>query len=260
MNVLVVDDEPLARQVLRRALDGLPDVACVGECGRRDEAVAMILERRPDIVLLDVQLGRATAFEIIEDVGVDKMPLVIFVTAFDRHAVKAFEVHALDYVLKPVDPDRLRDALDRAASVLSLQRGASLGDRLERLLAHLPTGLAPTAAPVSAQQRLTVRDGQALRLLDSSQVEWIESAGNYVHVHTGGRTYVIRTTMDRVARRLAADTFLRVRRTALINTRSVARIERYGKGTYVVHLRGGAQVITGRFYQAGLRRLLEFGG
>ena len=258
MKVLVVDDEPLARQVIRRALDVLPNVACVGECGRRDEAVAMIRERKPDIVLLDVQLGRTTAFEIIEEIGVDEMPLVIFVTAYDRHALKAFEVHALDYVLKPVDPDRLREALDRAASVLSLQRGASLGDRLERLLAHLPTGVAPSVAPVPAQ-RLTVRDGDGLRLLDSGQVEWIESAGNYVHVHSGGRSFVIRTTMDRVAQRLAADTFLRVRRTALINTRFVAKIERYGKGTYVVHLRSGARVITGRFYQAGLRRLLEFG-
>ena len=258
MKVLVVDDEPIARQVLRRALDRLPNVACVGECGRRDEAVAMILERKPDIVLLDVQLGRTTAFEIIENIGVEEMPLVIFVTAYDRHALKAFEVHALDYVLKPVDPDRLREALDRAASVLSLQRGASLADRLERLIAHLPTDLAPRVAPAPAQ-RLTVRDGEGLRLLDSSQVEWIESAGNYVHVHSGGRVYVIRTTMDRVARRLAADTFLRVRRTALINTQAVARIERYGKGTYVVHLRSGAKVVTGRFYQAGLRRLLQLG-
>src|SRR5690349_24573859 len=141
MNVLVVDDEPLARQVLRRALDRLTDTACVGECGRREEAVAMILERKPDIVLLDVQLGRTTAFEIIEDIGVDEMPLVIFVTAYDRHALKAFEVHALDYVLKPVDRDRLREALDRAGSFLSLQGGASLGDRLEGRLADLPTGL-----------------------------------------------------------------------------------------------------------------------
>jgi two-component system LytT family response regulator len=236
----------------------MPNIACVGECGRREEAVAMILERKPDIVLLDVQLGRRTAFEIIDDIGVDEMPVVIFVTAYDRHALKAFEVHALDYVLKPVDPDRLREALDRAASVLSLKRGASLGDRLERLLSQLPTSLAPNAPPVAAQ-RLTVRDGEGLRLLDSSQVEWIESAGNYVHVHSGGRAYVMRTTMDHVARRLAADTFLRLRRTALINTRFVAKIERYGKGTYVVHLRGGARVITGRFYQAGLRRLLELG-
>jgi two-component system LytT family response regulator len=259
MKVLVVDDEPPARQVLRRALDLLPDIACVGECGRREEAVAMILERKPDVVLLDVQLGRTTAFEIIEDIGVEEMPLVIFVTAYDRHALKAFEVHALDYVLKPVDPDRLREALDRAASFLSLQRGASLADRLERLLAQLPTGVSPAAASVPAQ-RLTVRDGEGLRLLDSSQIEWIESAGNYVRVHSGGRAYIVRTTMDRVARRLAADTFLRVRRTALINTRAVARIERYGKGTYVVHLRSGAKVITGRFYQAGLRRLLQSGG
>src|SRR5207302_6266663 len=119
---------------------------------RRDEAVAMILERKPDIVLLDVQLGRTTAFEIIEDIGVDEMPLVIFVTAYDRHALKAFEVHALDYVLKPVDPDRLREALDRAASLLSLQRGASLAGRLEGLLAQRVAAAPDRAAlPPSAR-------------------------------------------------------------------------------------------------------------
>jgi len=100
-------------------------VTCVGECGERDEAVAAIVERRPDVVLLDVQLGRATGFEIIEEIGIDAMPLVVFVTAYDRHALKAFDVHALDYILKPVDPERLREAIERAASMLSLQRGVS---------------------------------------------------------------------------------------------------------------------------------------
>src|SRR5690242_20039356 len=174
MNVLVVDDEPLARQVLRRALDRLPDIACVGECGRRDEAVAMILERKPDIVLLDVQLGRTTAFEIIEDIGVDEMPLVIFITAYHRHALKAFEVHALDYVLKPVDPVRLQEAIERAASLLSLKRGASLADRLEGLLSHqvskAPAPIAPTPS-----DRIVVRDGERLSLLEMDQVECFES-------------------------------------------------------------------------------------
>src|ERR1700704_2238756 len=111
MKVLIVDDEPVARRGLRAQLARLSGMTCVGECGSRDEAVAAIVALRPDVVLLDVQLGRATGFEIIEAIGVDAMPLVVFVTAYDRHALKAFEGHALDYVLKPVDPARVAEGL-----------------------------------------------------------------------------------------------------------------------------------------------------
>ena len=111
MKLLIVDDEPLAREGLRREVSRLPGITVVGECGTRADAVDVIVERRPDVVLLDIQLGRGTAFEIIEEIGVDAMPMVVFVTAYHRHALKAFEVHALDFVLKPVDPARLREAL-----------------------------------------------------------------------------------------------------------------------------------------------------
>ena len=258
MKVLIVDDEPVARQGLRGHLAQLPDVVCVGECGGRNSAIAAIVERRPDVVLLDIQLGRATAFEIIEEIGVDAMPLVVFVTAYDRHALKAFEVHALDYVLKPVDPVRLREALERAASLLSLQRGASLADRLEGLLAERAP--ATEAPPMPPTERFVVRDADRLLLLEVDQIDWFESAGNYVRVHSGGRGYIIRTTMDRVAQRLAGrDSFIRVRRSALINVRAVATLERYDKSAYVVRLRNGAKIISSRFYQPGLRRLLRAG-
>src|SRR3954451_22383643 len=138
MKVLIVDDEPVARRGLRRQLAHCPGVVCVGECGTRAEAVAAIRDGQPDVVLLDIQLGRSSAFEIVEEIGLEAMPLVVFVTAYDRHAVKAFEVHALDYVLKPVDPERLREAIERAASTLSKQRAESLADRLEGLLLEAP--------------------------------------------------------------------------------------------------------------------------
>jgi two-component system LytT family response regulator len=264
VRVLIVDDEPLARRGLRRELKRLPDVTWIGESASRDEAVTAIVEARPDIALLDVQLGRETAFEIIEEIGVDAMPLVVFVTAYDRHALKAFEVHALDYVLKPVDPDRLREALDRAASLLTLRRGASLAERLEGLLAKRP-GSDPgePAATVSLppSERLVVRDGERLLLVDVDAIDWIESAGNYVRVHSGGMSYLMRTTMDRLADRLSGrGEFIRVRRSALINVRAVASIERYAKGMFVVQLRGGARVITSRYHQGALRGLLQAGG
>jgi two-component system LytT family response regulator len=258
MKVLIVDDEPTARRGLRRQLDGLPDVVCVGECGGRDAAVAAIVERRPDVVLLDIQLGRTTAFDIIEEIGVDAMPVVVFVTAYDRHALKAFEVHALDYVLKPVDPARLHEALDRAASFLSLQRGSTLADRLEALLAQHTASppSAPTSIPPS--ERLVVRDGDRLSFIEIDHVEWFESAGNYVRVHSGGKSYLMRNTMDRIAQRLAGrPNFVRVRRSALVNVRAIATIERYGKGAYVVQLRNGAKIISSRYYQPSLRRLLK---
>jgi two-component system LytT family response regulator len=256
MNVLIVDDEPVARRGLRRQLAQLPGVACVGECGGRDAAVAAIVDRRPDVVLLDVQLGRATAFEIIEEIGVDAMPVVVFVTAHNRHALKAFEVHALDYVLKPVDPVRLREALERAASLLLLQRGASLADRLEGLLAQLATSATATV-PIPSE-RLVVRDADRLSFLEIEQVDWFESAGNCVRVHSTGRAYLMRTTMDRLAQRLAARAnFIRVRRSAIVNVRAIATLERYGKGAYLVHLRSGTKIISSRYYQPSLRRLLR---
>lgn len=257
MKVLIVDDEPVARRGLKKQLDALPGVTCIGECGGRDAAIAAIVERGPDLVLLDIQLGRSTAFEIIEEIGVDAMPLVVFVTAYNRHALKAFEVHALDYVLKPVEPERLREALDRAASLLSLERGASLADRLEGLLARRGTSV-PEAAPARPPERFVVRDADRLVLLETGRIEWFESAANYVQVHSAGRVYLMRMTMDRVAQRLAgSETFIRVRRSAIINVRAVASLERYGKGAFAVQLRTGARIISSRYYQPALRQLLR---
>lgn len=256
MKVLVVDDEPVARRGLRRQLAQLPGVTCVGECGTHDEAIAAVVERQPDVVLLDVQLGRVTAFEIIEAIGVDAMPFVIFVTAFDRHAVKAFEVHALDYVLKPVDPERLRDALDRAGALLALRRGGSLADRLEGLLAERA---APAAgAEVAPTDRFVVKDGDRLAFVDLAQIEWFESAGNYVRVHSGGRAFVMRTTMDRVERRIGPrGTFIRVRRSAIVNLRAIATLERYDRSAFIIQLHRGTRITSSRYYQRAVRELLR---
>ena len=260
MRVLVVDDEPVARRGLRRQLAQLPGVTCVGECGTRAEAVAAIRDRQPDVVLLDIQLGRANAFDIVEAIGIESMPMVVFVTAYDRHAVKAFEMHALDYVLKPVDPDRLRKAIERAASTLSVRHAVSLADRLEGLLGEAQrTLLGPVSPAPGAAERFVVRDADdSVSLLEIEQIEWFESAGNYVRVHSRGRAYLTRATMDRVAQRLAARRgFIRVRRSAIVNLRAIATLERNGRSSFIVHLRSGATVTSSRFYQSGIRRLLR---
>ena len=145
MKILVVDDEPLARQVIRRSLARIPGMSCVGECATREEAIAAIVERRPDVVLLDIQLGRVSAFDIIEEIGAEAMPLVIFVTAYDRHAIKAFEVQALDYVLKPVDSARLNEALQRLPASESGAARAEAPPTIKGVF-HAPVTLASAAA------------------------------------------------------------------------------------------------------------------
>ena len=252
MRVLIVDDEPLARRGLRTEIERLPGFACAGEASGRDEAVAAIVEQQPDVVLLDVQLGRVTAFEVIEQIGVESMPLVIFVTAYDQHALRAFEVNAVDYVLKPVDPDRLRDALEKAARQRSLEQGASLAERLERLLATA----APPPAIRKAVERLVVHDGDRLTFVDIRSVEWIEASGNYVRVHAGARNYLLRTTMNRMAERVGG-TFVRIRRSALVNPQAIVTVERYAKGMFVLRLRSGGRLISSRYHQAEIRKILN---
>ncbi len=262
-----MDDEPLARRGLRRELERIPGMVCAGECRGRDEAVTAIVERRPDVVLLDVQLGRATAFEIIEQVGVDAMPFVVFVTAYDRHALRAFEVHAIDYVLKPVDPDRLREALERVARQRTLEQSASLADRLEQLLAERASGSPAPTKTRALPDRLVVHDGARLAFVEVGAIDWIEAYGNYIRVHTGARHYLVRTTMTRVAQRLGAQgpaaagpgAFVRIRRSALVNVRAIVTLERYGKGMFTLRLRNGAQLVSSRYHQTNLNGLIRPG-
>jgi two-component system LytT family response regulator len=254
VRVLIVDDEPVARRGLRRELQRMPGVSCVGECATRDEAVAAIVGERPDVVLLDVQLGRSSGFEVIETVGLEAMPLVIFVTAYDRHALRAFDVHAVDYVLKPVDPERLHEALERAARLKSLENESSLADRVERLLA-LQTAVAP--APVRAPDRIVVPDGARLAFVDVEAIDWIEAFGNHVRLHVGARSHVLRSTMTRMEQRVGMGRFIRIRRSALVNVRAIVTLEPYGKGMFTVNLRGGTVLVSSRYHQTGLRRLLR---
>ncbi len=259
MRVLIVDDEPLARRGLRHELDLLPDVTCVGECAGRDDAVQAILGQRPDLVLLDVQLGRTTGFEVVERVGADAMPLVVFVTAYDRHALRAFEIHAIDYVLKPVDPIRLREAIDRAARQHALEQGPALAERLEQLLGARAS--APDAESVRtpgpvALERLAVRGGDRTTFVDVNAIDWIEAHGNLARLHVGAQQHSLRVPITRLETRLGG-AFIRIRRSMLVNVRAITAVEPYGKGMYALTLRSGAKLISSRYHQNELYALLH---
>jgi two-component system, LytTR family, response regulator len=246
MKVVLVDDEPPGRLALRQHLAALPDAEIVAECGDGASAVDAILRHAPDVLFLDVQLGAVSGLDVLERVGADAVPAIVFVTAYDRYAVRAFEAHAVDYLLKPIDPDRFREAWQRAA------------ERVERETDEPDRRVAALVGSDAAQplERFVVRGGGRLLFVPVESVDWIEAAGNYVRLHQGGQEHLLRRTLSGLARRLG-DRFVRIRRTALVNARSITALEPYGKGSYVVHLRGGTRLVSSRYAGRTLRVLIE---
>ena len=256
MRVLIVDDEPLARRGLRQELERFPAVQVVGECASGAEAVDAVVERRPDLVLLDVQMPGLTGFDVIERVGADVMPAVIFVTAYDKHALRAFEVHAVDYVLKPIDPERFRDAMDRAWAVVSGAR-KGVARRLDAVVRDgrpwRKAGAGGHGGQGGPLTRLVVQEHGKLFFVDAAAIQWIEAAGNYVRLHAGAeRTHVLRGPLTRLAERLGAR-FVQIRRSALVNVAAIATLERYGKGSYTVTLKSGTTLLSSRYYVRQLK-------
>jgi two-component system LytT family response regulator len=248
MRVLIADDEALAREGVRQLLGRYPDAEIVAECADGLATVAAIAERSPDLVFLDVQMPGLDGFAVIEQVGSDAMPPVIFVTAYDAHALRAFETHAVDYLLKPIDPDRFHLAWDRAAARIAGTRLAGMGKRLTALLDSL--------APESPLERIAVKHDGRISFVRVEAIDWIEATGNYVTLHAGPATHVVRHTLERLARRLGSQRFIRIRRDALVNLSCVKTLEPYLKGSYVVLLKDGAKLLSSRSFAARLKELL----
>lgn len=240
MRVVIVDDEPLARRGLRARLKTMPDIEIVAECNSGTAAVKAIEELDPDLVLLDVQMPEVDGFAVIEAVGVDKMPLTIFVTAFDAHAVRAFDVNALDYLLKPVDSDRFALAVDRARQRLAEATAKARGSAFARVLADTNSG------------RIVLRDGSRVLLFDQRDIDWLSSDGDYVRVHVKGRNYLVRHTMTAMEGRLDATQFARVHRSTIVNVSRIAEIRRRGERDYHLVLTDGTRLRMSRAYRARL--------
>jgi two-component system LytT family response regulator len=257
VKVLVVDDEPIARRRLVRLLEGEDGVELVGSCGSGAEAVATVLEAPPDLVLLDVQMPGMDGFGVIREVGPDRMPRVVFVTAHGEHAARAFEVHALDYLLKPFTVARLRQALEHArASLRTPQRlSAELLAVLERL--HGPeSGAAPRAAAPAPERTewFTVKDRGRVRLVPADSVDWIEAEDNYVRLHVGGAAYLVRERIGALAARLDPRRFLRTHRSTIVNMDRIEHLRPWSSGDYLLTLRDGTELRLSRGQRARLGR------
>ena len=253
MRALIVDDEPPARDRLRRMLAESDTVEIVGEAEDGAQAVEMIEALSPDLVLLDIQMPGLDGFEVIE--ALEDPPLVIFVTAYDEYAIRAFEINALDYLLKPFSRERLKKAIRRARE--ALEEGRKLGASTAEGFA---TRLGPLMESLAAQgrylARLAVRDRERIRVLDVGEVDWISIEREPVVVHAGDQVYTVRRTMAELESRLDPEQFFRAHRSAIVNLSSVREIIPWFKGSHKLRLTTGAEVELSRAQARALRRIL----
>jgi two-component system, LytTR family, response regulator len=246
LRLLVVEDEPPARRRLRSLLEQHDDVAIVGEAAHGGEAVELIRTLHPDVVLLDVELPVANGFEVIDAVGAASMPAVIFVTAYDEYAIRAFEVHALDYLLKPVERERLRTALDRARARATPLRSATSLSRVVDEMRQLPM-----------LRRIPVRHADRIVFVDIADIDYVLAEGNYVRVRARGTTHLIRETLNAFEAKLRPHGFLRIHRGTLVQSDRIAELQPLFHGEYVVRLKDGTKLTSGRSYRDQIRGALQ---
>lgn len=248
IRTVIVDDEPLAREGLRVRLSLERDIELVGEAGDGATAVTLIKRQMPDLVLLDVQMPGMGGFEVLSRIPQDRMPAVIFVTAHDRYALKAFDVYAVDYLLKPLDATRLRRAVERVRQ--GLNRGTTAQPEVQTLLASREHAATPAAGQYA--RRWAVRDGEKFVLLRSEEVDWIEAAANYVKFHARGQHFTLRITMAALEQSLDPRRFARIHRSTIVNLDRVREIKPEWHGDYDVILTTGDTLRLGRRYRDGL--------
>ncbi|MGH9935786.1 MAG: LytR/AlgR family response regulator transcription factor [Blastocatellia bacterium] len=250
IRALIVDDEPIARLGVRQYLESEPDVGVVGECGSGLEAVAAILSQRPDLVFLDVQMPELDGFGVIEAVGADRMPCVIFVTAYDRYTLRAFEVQALDYLLKPFERERFRGTVERARHHIQNRQVNQLNRRLLSLLEGLqgrPRFL----------ERVVIKSSGRIFFLDVNEIDWIEAADNYVRLRVGGRAHLLHETLSGLEQKLDPAKFIRIHRSRMVNVNGIAELHPLFHGEFTIVLKDGTELTTGRSFSERLRELLE---
>jgi len=246
VRALIVDDEPPARQRLRRLLEPDPDIELIGECDNGEAAVEAIITRQPDLVLLDVQMPELNGLDVIKRVGVERMPVTIFVTAYERYAVSAFEAHALDYLLKPFGKERLAAAVTRAKR--------QIADSQHR--EALRNALATLQAESRFSERLAVAQNGRVVFVNVADIDWIEADGNYTHLFIGNdRRYEIRESLTSLERKLDPRYFVRIHRSTIVNMRSIKEIHRWFHGHHLVVLACGKELRMSRYQREALERL-----
>jgi two-component system LytT family response regulator len=249
IRVLIVDDEPLARETLQLSLAGDPEIAVVGSCSGV-EAEALVAGARPDIMFVDVQMPGVGGFDLVEAIGPGTVPVVVFVTAYDQYALRAFEVHALDYLLKPFDDRRFRETLRRAKEHLRSHGARTLEDRLLDLLEERERSARPFV------RRFAVRERDRSVFVPAASVDWIEAADDYVQLHAGAETHLVRERLSDLEDRLDPEQFARIHRSTIVNIERVRELHPLFRGDSIVVLEGGTRLRLSRSRRAEFERRL----
>ena len=256
LRIIAIDDEALALRRVEIALSQVPEVELVGTARSGRDGLAMIEALRPDVLLLDINMAGFGGFDVVEGLTAETAPLIIFVTAFDEYAVRAFQVSAIDYLLKPLEFDRLRAALDKARTTLRLIDADERAAELKELIATLRRDRQQTAEQPRYETELWAPRGSGFERVLVSQIDWIEAERDYVHLHTPSRSYLLRETMNGIQSRLDPEMFIRVHRSALVRIDRIGVIGRPGYGRFSVQMTTGQEVPVGRTYVKKIRKLI----
>ena len=266
IRALIVDDEPLALRGLKLRLAEFSEIEIVGEATNGREAVKAIKQHLPDLVFLDIQMPGLDGFGVVRAMIGAPAPLFVFVTAYDKYAIDAFEANALDYLVKPVDEERLKDAIHRAREAMKSRAAAQRESRLVELLASLSDDDRDRIKELIAEpewtekerysERLSFKDGSKVVMLNADEIDWIDAAGDYMCIHAAGKTHIIRETMKTLQARLDPSRFQRVHRSAIVNVKKVKELHPHSNGEYFIILEGGAELKLSRSYKEVVARFL----
>jgi len=254
IRTIIADDEELARRGLRALSQRCEDLELICECANGQEAVDAIRRHRPDLVFLDVQMPGKTGFDVISAIADAQRPHVVFVTAYDKFALRAFEVHALDYLLKPVNEERFDAAVARVREAMSHATDNAIVQRVRQVAADLKGAISPSNG--SAVDRLPIKINGRIMVIRVADIDWIEADGDYVSVHVGGKTWLMRETIAAVELRLALSGFVRIHRSTLVNAERVKELQPQDKGEYTVVLNDGTELKLTRHYRTSVERLV----
>jgi two-component system LytT family response regulator len=254
VRAIIADDERLARRKLRILLDSEPDVEVVAECEGGRETVAAIHTYLPDLLLLDIQMPDMDGFQVLDEISPAEMPVVIFTSAYDQYAIRAFEAHALDYLLKPFDQERLHHAIERARSELHKSHDREIARRILDLLSRVKS---ETRTASEQDGRLVIKAKGRVVFLNLDEIDWVEAAANYVRLNVGKESYLFRETISRTSERLDPNLFIRIHRSTIVNVRKIKELIPVNSGEYVVVLKTGKELSCSRGYRAALQRVID---